>query len=361
LAGSIAHEFNNILTAITGNLLLAKMYAKPELEVYDILSEAEKAAHRAESLTRQLLTFSKGGTLFKKGVPATGLMKSLVDSLSSEGGVRFEVSIEEDLPLLNLDEGQIRQAINNLILNARQAMPDGGTIRLRAENVLSEGDAPLSMKAGKYVKISVEDQGTGIEGALMEKIFDPFFTTKKKSSGLGLTSAYSVIRNHDGYITVESSIGSGTTFHVYIPAVTDRIPVFGDEDKIFYSDRKKVLVMDDEEIVRTVIERMLAQCGCETEFAADGREMLRLYREAMDAGRPFDAVIIDLVVAAGMGGKEAIKELLLIDPGARAVVSSGYSDDLIMSDYRNYGFRGVLAKPYKITKLSRVLLEVMSA
>jgi CheY-like chemotaxis protein len=357
LAGAIAHEFNNILTAITGNLLLAKMYAKPELEVYDILTEAEKAAHRAEDLTRQLLTFSRGFPLFRKPVPVRKLLESLPGSLPGA----MEISVAEDLDVVNVDEGQIRQSIRNLIINARQAMSGGGVVGIRAEKVvISEESSQLSMKAGEYVRISVEDSGPGIEEAVMEKIFDPFFTTKKESTGLGLTTSYSIVKNHGGYITVQSEMGSGTTVHIYLPYDAEALPQPEEDEVIFFSDRKRILVMDDEEIVRTVLDRMLAQCGCETSFAAEGEEMVRLYKQAMEEGRPFDAVIVDLIVSRGMGGREAIGSLLALDPHAKAIVSSGYSDDGIMSDYRRYGFKGVLAKPYNLSKLSNILYSVIA-
>ena len=358
LAGGIAHEFNNILTAIVGNVILAKMYAKPGLEVFDILTEVEKAAQRAEDITEQLLTFSKGGMMFRKLTSVREIVGETLSRGPDSAGIKYEFFLPDDLYAVEADEGQIRQAVNNLVVNARQAMPGGGRIRISAENVSADSVSGLSLKEGDYVRLSIEDEGPGINDAHIEKIFDPFFTTKDRSSGLGLTGSFSIVRNHGGCITVESKPGSGAVFHVYLPAAHGKAIPPGDQKQLFPT-RRRILVMDDEEIVRTVLERMLLQCGCESIFAREGSEMIDIYKHAMIEGHPFDAVIIDLVVSAGMGGKEAVGKLLEIDPGARAIVSSGYSDDRIMSDFRQYGFKGVLAKPYRLSTLNNVLHEVI--
>jgi two-component system cell cycle sensor histidine kinase/response regulator CckA len=360
LAGGIAHEFNNILTAIHGNIMLAKMYAKPGLEVFDILVEAEKACKRAEDLTRQLLTFSKGGTLFRKKIFLRQIIADLAGAASINANIVCVADLPDNLWAIEADEGQIRQAISNLIMNAREAMPGGGVIKIRGENVTSDPSILPSLREGAYVKVSVEDQGDGIEEASLKKIFDPFFTTKEKGSGLGLTGALSIVKNHDGDITVESRPGSGTTFHVYLPAFFGAAIEPSSEGGGVVTDRKKVLVMDDDEMIRNVVERMLDQCGCEATFARDGEEMLTAYKRAVESARPFDAVIVDLIIQGGMGGKEAMERLLRIDPAARAIVSSGYSDDPIMADFRKYGFSGVLAKPYQLSGLRKALHEVIS-
>jgi PAS domain S-box-containing protein len=359
LAGGIAHEFNNILTAIVGNIVLAKMYAKPGLEVFDILTEAEKASQRAEDITQQLLTFSKGGMIFKKLTSVREIIGDMLGRVPDNTAIKYEFFLPDDLDAVEVDEGQIRQAVSNLVVNAREAMPRGGKIRLSAENVSAGPESHLCLKEGDYVKLSIEDEGPGIDDAYIEKIFDPFFTTKDRSSGLGLTGSFSIIRNHGGCITVESRPGAGAIFHVYLPAARDKVKNSDDRGKDLFSTRKRILVMDDEEIVRSVIDRMLLQCGCESTFARDGAEMINAYRSAMLQGHPFDAVIVDLVVSNGMGGKEAVGKLLEIDPEAKAIVSSGYSDDLIMSDFRQHGFKGVLAKPYRLSRLNQVLREVI--
>ena len=360
LAGGLAHQFNNILTALTGNIMLAKMYAKPGSEVSDILSEAEKASLKAQDLTRQLLTFSKGGAPFTKTLSLKELIRDLTGLVAKESTIRCEASVPQHLWPVEADEGQIRQAITNLLANACQAMPLGGLVKISAENVIADPALLPSLKEGAYVKLAISDQGTGIERNHMEKIFDPFFTTKQKGSGLGLTSAFSIVRSHNGRITVESEIGLGTTFTIYLPAALGKTAEEKAGGKVFLPGDKRILVMDDEDMVRNVIDRMLGQCGCTASFASDGREMIQLYSKGMESGRPFDAVIIDLIIASGMGGKEAVQKLLEVDPHARAIVSSGYSEDLIMSNFREFGFKGVLAKPYNLSELGKVLSEVIS-
>ncbi|MDA8082172.1 MAG: PAS domain S-box protein [Nitrospiraceae bacterium] len=365
LAAGIAHEYNNALTAISGNISLAAMYAKPGSEMADILGEAEKAAQKAEKLTRELSIFSKGGTLFKTRVAAAELISSLAAEHrgpaagpNTRPDIRIELSVLPGLWHVDVDIAQFGQAMNNIIENAIESMPGGGVILIAAENLESPPQSLPAIRQGAYIRISVSDRGHGISETHIEKIFEPFFTTKEKSSGLGLTAAASIIEGHDGYITVESAAGDGSTFHVYLPAATEQADAPGPENHSSLG-RRTILVMDDEELVRTVTERMLNQCGCFAVFASDGEEMLEKYREAREAGHPFDAVIMDLVISSGMGGKEAIAKLLEIDPGAKAIVSSGYADDRIMQHYREYGFRGVLPKPYPIPMLLRVLRDVL--
>ena len=360
LAGGLAHQFNNILTALTGNIMLAKMYAKPGTEVSDILSEAEKASLKASDLTRQLLTFSKGGAPFTKTLSLKELIRDLAGFVAKESAVRCEAFVPQNLWPVEADEGQIRQAITNLLANACQAMPLGGLVKISAENVIADPALMPSLREGAYVKLAITDQGAGIEKNYMDKIFDPFFTTKQKGSGLGLTSAFSIVRSHNGRITVESEIGIGTTFTIYLPAALGKTPEEKAGGKVFLPGDRRILVMDDEDMVRNVIDRMLGQCGCTASFARDGREMIELYRKGMESGRPFDAVIIDLIIAGGMGGKEAVQKLLEVDPHANAIVSSGYSEDLVMSNFREFGFKGVLAKPYNLSELGKVLSEVIS-
>lgn len=360
LAGGIAHDFNNIFTAIIGNISLAKMYAKPGLEMYDILTEVEKASLRAKNLTTQLLTFSKGGTPVKKLASVTKLIRDSANFALSGSNVRCEISMPDDLWPVEVDKGQISQVIHHLIINAQQAMPQGGIIRLKAENIAVGKGHYLPLNEGKYIKISLEDEGIGIPQEHLSKIFDPYFTTKQEGSGIGLATAYSIIKNHEGYITAESKLGVGTTFHIYLPASEEKIQLIKDTLTVspVGSGRGNILVMDDDEIVRIVVDRMLGQCGYEAEFAEDGKEAIELYKKAKESGAPFDAVIIDLVIPAGMGGKEAIQKLLELDPDIKAIVSSGYSDDPVMSNYKEYGFKGALAKPYEITDLRQMLHNV---
>jgi two-component system cell cycle sensor histidine kinase/response regulator CckA len=358
LAGGIAHDFNNILTAILGNVSLAKIYDL-QSNVQERLTEAEKACMQAKELTQQLLTFSRGGAPVKKVTSIAHLLSDSAIFASSGSNARCECSIPDDLWAAEVDEGQISQVVNNLVINAEQAMPGGGVIKVSAENIfLSESVLPL--EDGNYVKISVEDQGVGIPEQHLQRIFDPYFTTKQKGSGLGLATSYSIIRNHDGHIVVESILGVGTTFHIYLPASSEEAVTREKmEEEIPVMGKGNILVMDDEEFIRELVGDMLVNIGYEATTVSDGAEAVELYKEAKESGRPFDAVIMDLTVPGGMGGREALRRIMEIDPEIKAIVSSGYSNDPIMADFGKYGFSGVIAKPYKTGELSEVLYKVM--
>lgn len=359
LAGGIAHDFNNLLTAIMGNITLAKMNLYSPDEAYQQLEEAEKASLRAKDLTKQLLTFSKGGKPIKKTTSIVELTKESASFALRGSNVRCEFSIPDDLWPVNVDEGQVSQVINNLIINADQSMPEGGTIKIKSENVTVTESDVLPLKEGGYVKISIKDHGIGIPKEYLPKIFDPYFTTKHKGSGLGLATAYSVIKKHDGHITAESETGIGTTFLIYLPASKENVLTKKVKDEKPLTGKGKILVMDDEEVVREVAGLMLRTIGYEVEFASDGVEAIELYKRAMESGEPFEAAIMDLTVPGGMGGKEAIKNLLELDPNVKAIVSSGYSTDPIMSEFEQYGFKGIMAKPYQIEELSRMVSEII--
>ena len=360
LAGGIAHDFNNILMGILGNITLAKMNVGSDDKVIEKLTEAERASLRAKDLTQQLLTFSKGGAPIKKTVSIWELLKDSVSFALRGSNVSCEFFLPDDLWPVELDEGQISQVINNLVINANQAMPEGGIIEVKAEKIYLEEKGAVPLKAGKYIRITIKDKGIGIAEEHLPKIFDPYFTTKQKGSGLGLTSAYSIIKNHDGYISVESKPGEGTSFYIYLPAsekeISERKP---QEEKPLFG-QGRILVMDDEEIVRNVAGEMLKSIGYKVEFARDGAEAIEMYKNAKESGNAFDAVIMDLTIPAGMGGKEAIKKLLEIDPEAKAIVSSGYSNDPVMSDFRRYGFMGVVAKPYETKELGEVIYKTIT-
>ncbi|MEW5947972.1 MAG: ATP-binding protein [Thermodesulfobacteriota bacterium] len=355
LAGGIAHDFNNILTGILGNIGLAMIHMQSEDITFKRLAAAEKAALQARDLTQHLLTFSRGGAPVKKAASITELLRDSVMFALTGSNVQCEFSIPADLRPLDVDEGQINQVINNLIVNALQAMPEGGTIKVGAENIIVDAGQGLPLKEGAYVKISIEDEGIGISKAHLQKIFDPYFTTKQKGSGLGLAITYSIVRQHGGYIDVESELGVGTRFSIYLPASAERMVAGGKPKEEIIGGEGTVLLMDDEEVVRDVAGEMLKHMGYTVEFAEDGVGAIDLYIKARSSGRPFDFVIMDLTIPGGMGGKEAIKRLREINPSVKAVVSSGYSNDPIMADFRSYGFSGIVAKPYKIEELGRVL------
>jgi PAS domain S-box-containing protein len=360
LAGGIAHDFNNLLTAIFGNITLAKMYANRESEVYKRLEESEKATLRAKDLTHQLLTFSKGGAPVKKTVLLQELVRESACFALRGANVKCEFSFPADLWHVEADEGQLSQVLNNLIINAAHAMREGGTIQVRCRNV--SGDRKeLPLAKGRHVSISIMDHGTGIPKEHLSKIFDPYFTTKKKGSGLGLSTTYSIVKNHGGFLTVESEPGIGTTFHIYLPASEGKRPPASAGEERIATGRGRILVMDDEEMIRDVSRNMLESLGYKVTLARDGAEAIAAYKRAMASGEPFDSVIMDLTVPGGMGGQEAVKDLLEIDPGVKAIVCSGYSSDPVMATYREIGFRGVVRKPYSMKQLSETIRDVLSS
>ncbi len=360
LAGGIAHDFNNILTAILSNISIARIYLGKDDRVLERLVEAEKASMRAKDLTQQLLTFSKGGTPIKKTMSIVELVKDSARFALRGSNVTCEFLIPDDLRPVEVDEGQMSQVISNIVINASQAMPEGGTIRIKAENVDIRADASLPLNGGGYIKIDIEDSGVGIPREHLRKIFDPYFTTKQRGSGLGLAVTYSIIRNHDGHISVESCYGKGTVFHIYLPASDKEVAAGEEAEEVPVSGKGRILLMDDEEMILDVASQSLRLFGYEVVCARDGSEAVRLYKEAKEEGEGFDAVIFDLIVPGGMGGKEALGELIKTDPDIRAIVSSGYSNDPIMANYRKDGFVDVVTKPYKIDKLISVLNRVVS-
>jgi CheY-like chemotaxis protein len=288
------------------------------------------------------------------------LVKDSANFALMGSNIKSKYDIDPNLWPVEADENQITRVINNLVMNSQQAMPEGGFIEINAINIKVDSVDMLPLAPGKYVKISIIDKGIGIPEKILPKIFDPYFTTKQKGSGIGLAVCYSIIKKHNGYITVESETGKGSSFHFYLPAVPEKAPspeVIKDSS---ITGKGKVLLMDDEEIIRTVAARMLAFIGYEFEMAKDGTEAINLYKARMDAGEPFSAVILDLTIPAGVGGKETINRLMKIDPEVRGIVSSGYSNDPIMAEYREYGFCGFLPKPYKIDELRSVLHEVIN-
>jgi len=359
LAGGIAHDFNNMLTGILGNIELAKMYARQDKKACERLSEAEQATLRAKDLTLQLLTFSKGGAPVKSALAVKDLIRELVNFSLRGSKVKCDFSIPEDLWPIEADEGQISQVMNNMIINADQAMPEGGTIRVSCGNVhVRDADVP-SLPAGRYVKIMIEDRGIGILPEHRSKIFDPYFTTKQRGSGLGLATSYSIIRKHHGQITVDSEPGKGSTFHIYLPASEGKVPAKGPITAGPPTGEGYILVMDDDATVRESAKNMLRALGYEVAVTADGVEAIEAYRQAKQVGRPFDAVLMDLTVPGGMGGKDAARILLESDPAARVIVSSGYSHDQILAQYREHGFRGVLIKPYRLRELGEAVQQVI--
>jgi PAS domain S-box-containing protein len=368
-------EAIGFLTAIIGNISLANMVNENRVpEITEILGKAESACTKAKALTGQLLTFAKGGKPVKKVRDIRSLLRESSEFIARGKGAQLKFDIAEDLYLVEVDDGQLNQVMNNLVINAIQATEKkkDPTIRVMADNFFNQRMGKVPLKRGKYVRITVTDNGHGIKKENIEKIFDPYFTTKQFSSqkgcGLGLSSTYSIVKHHGGHISVDSTPGKGTTFSFYLPVSRKKAP-----DKPVISNGKtkawnrmssekrgRILVMDDEEIIRDLSVEFLTLLGHTVETAPDGEEALRVYGKAARARRPFDAVIMDLTIPGGLGGKEAIKQLRKLDPHARAIVSSGYSHDPVMAEYENHGFDAVIAKPFRIEDLREVVERVLS-
>jgi PAS domain S-box-containing protein len=366
LAGGIAHDFNNLLTAIVGNITMARLYATSEDRIHKRLEEAERACFRAKDLTQQLLTFAKGGAPIKQLTCIGELIRDSASFAVMGTNVRCEFFIQDGAWNVEVDKGQISQVVNNLVINAQQAMPEGGIIAIRVENVVGREETAVGSRATfspakeglRYVRITIEDKGIGIREDFLSKIFDPYFTTKQKGSGLGLATSYSIIKNHGGHLGVESQLGRGTKFYIYLLASDKKEAPGADYEEKIIRGKGKILLMDDEEGVREALGGMLSQIGYDVAYARDGKEAIEKYLRSKE-NNPFDLVIMDLTIPGGIGGKEAIETLLNADPNIKAIVSSGYSSDPVMSEFQKYGFRGVIPKPYSIEDLSATVDRVM--
>jgi PAS domain S-box-containing protein len=363
LAGGIAHDFNNLLTAILGNISLIriKLEKNDNKNLFKLLENSETASMRAKDLTQQLLTFSKGGLPIIKTISIAKLIEECAVFTLRGSKIKSHFDIKPDLWLIDADEGQINQVIQNLVMNALQAMPEGGNIIISAQNVrIDERNTKIyQLPQGDFVKISIEDNGTGIPKENFDKIFDPYFTTKEKGHGLGLSTSYSIIKKHNGQITVESGGISGTVFNVWIPKSKNDQSVYKQDCHKVVHGHGKILIMDDEELIRNLLEEILFDLGYEVDTSTDGEEAISLFKEALDEQSNYDLVILDLTVPGKMGGLETVKHILEIDPGTKAIVTSGYSNDPIMSDFRNYGFTGIITKPYKIEEISTIIYTVL--
>jgi two-component system cell cycle sensor histidine kinase/response regulator CckA len=359
LADGMAHRFSNVLTAIMGNLSLALIEANPEEKLFEKLAEAERAALKAKELVQELMALSVGAKPIKRVVPIIDLIKDVCIPVLKGTDIRCEFSPPPDVWPVEVDPGQFRQALYSLFLNAVEAMPQGGLLTVAAENLSLTGDGEPPLSPGKYLKLSIQDQGSGIAPQELPKIFDPNFTTKGGRVGLGLTSVYSIIQENLGLITALSELNVGTTFDIYLPAIEPVASSSEESPGELLSGKGRILVLDDDPMVRVVTEQMLEHLGYSVIFARDGRQAIDRYAEARKAKRPFDAVIIDVSIPYGMGGKETIDQLLKIEPKARVIASSGYVNDPYMSTYEDHGFADVLAKPYQVRELGAVLHRVV--
>ncbi len=359
LAGGIAHDFNNILTAILANVSLALVDTEPEGPLYASLFEAQKAISRAHDLTQQLLTFSKGGVPVKRPVIIANIIREAVGFALTGSKTRCEFDIPDDLYMVEADPGQMSQVFHNLIINADQAMPQGGIIRVQANNTVIDKDNVLSLKPGKWVRIKITDQGVGIAEKNLKKVFDPFFTTKQEGSGLGLSSTYSIVKRHDGYIEVESRIDSGTTFTIYLPATAVAEETSDTCRRKISRGMGRVLIMDDDRAVQKVAGKALEKSGYSVDYAGSEQEAIDKFESAISLSDPYDVVILDLTMPGGKGGTEVIKSLRKIDSKIKAIVASGYSNDPVLADYLRYGFSGFIAKPFNATTLAAKVKEIL--
>jgi PAS domain S-box-containing protein len=362
LAGGIAHDFNNILAAIIGNINLALYDSNLGEGTRRLLTEAEKASLRAKALTQQLLTFSKGGEPVKETASIAEIIRDSADFVLSGSAVACHYSFPDDLWLVDVDRGQISQVIQNLIINAKHAMPGGGTIEVACANINSSVPPELFLpETGKYIKIAISDNGIGIPENMIDKIFDPYFTTKQEGSGLGLAITHSIISKHNGSISVQSKIGIGTTFTLYLPA-TEHPPKTQQKPQETINTeigRIRVMIMDDDEMVQDVARAMLTMLGHEVILAGNGAEAIEIYQRQSSSGQAIDIIIMDLTIPGGMGGKEAVEKILAINPKAKVIVSSGYSNDPIMAHCQEYGFVAAIGKPFQMQKIIDTINRIM--
>ncbi len=388
LAARIAHDFNNLLTVILGNLSLTKILLAPGDAALRRLADTEKACLRAKDLTRQLLAFARGGLPVKKPLALEPLVRESTRLILQDANVAYRLNWPDPLPQVSADAEQLHQLLYELLTNALHATPIGGSIHVRGESVRLNADGSIPLPEGDYVRVSVRDEGLGIPEQHLTRIFEPFFSTKENARGLGLATCFLIARNHDGFMTVDSAPGFGTTFFLYLPALpafvhlpaarpqqqwTDPPPPrrvstideLGDPYAPMplapgAADTRRILVMDDEQPICDLAAELLTREGYAVDTAKDGEEAILKYTEARDSGQPFDVVILDLTVRGGLGGRDTVKRLAQIDPGVRAIVSSGYSQDLMMSRYRDFGFCGVVSKPYSVSELTQEIEQAVA-
>ncbi len=357
LAGGIAHDFNNFLTVVQGNIEVAKSQLDSGEGARRFLDQAGNACQRAASLSSQLLTFAKGGDPVKRVVSIAKLVTDAVQLAGSGSSLIIDVTIGEHLWFAYVDPSQMSQVLHNILVNAQQAMPSGGTIEVRAENIAR----PILEDFDPWIRISIRDYGCGISAEIMERIFDPYFTTKPGGSGLGLATAYAIVAKHGGNLSVDSTESAGTVFTIDLPASREtsqpQAPIIAQ----LRAGTERLLVMDDVDDLRVLFKAVLSQLGYDVQTARDGDEAIALYKAAKANGTGFDAVLLDLTVIGGMGGVETAAKLKELEPSLKLIVSSGYSDAPVMSGFIDYGFDAVILKPWTVIEISEVLRRVLTA
>lgn len=363
LAGGLAHDFNNLLTAILGQLSLAKFFIASDNPVFHRLNEAEMASLRAQDLTQQLLMFAKGGTPVRKPASLSQIVEENTRLVLTGTNVKCEFHLAKNLSTVEVDVGQISQVVQNLAINAMQAMDEGGTLTVFGQNITIDrhySQTRTDLTVGNWVKVSFIDHGVGISKEQLDKIFDPYFTTKTNGHGLGLATSYSIINNHGGVLTVDSELGVGTTFTILLPA-SNEIQVLTDQaSPQIRLGQGKVLVMDDEKPIRQVLGEMLEVCGYTYQTAKNGKEAISMFAQAQEMGTPFDLVILDLTIPGEIGGRAVVQKMQQLVPSVKAIVVSGYSNDPVLSNFREYGFHGRISKPFRLGEVSEVIDEILS-
>jgi len=364
LAGGIAHDFNNLLAAIVGNISLAKMSINPDNKAIHRLTEAEGIVFKARDLVSKLLLFARGREGQKREVDVKKLVGDVARLVFSGSGIKCELDLSPELPLILADEDQIRQVITNIMINSKEAMGDEGILSVRGELVRIDRTNSFFLSEGNYLKLSISDTGGGIRKEHLSKVFDPYFSTKEmgpiKGTGLGLALAYAIVKNHDGHIEIDSKYGSGTTVTIYLPAERPSQGPKEEKREKGLLTKGKILIMDDEEMVRNVTQEILTSFGFQVECARSGFEAIELYRRALSQREPFNVVILDLTVQGSIGGKETLIYLKEIDPNVKAIISSGYTYDPALTAYREYGFEGAITKPFEVDKLIELIENVMA-
>lgn len=360
LSSGIANDFNNLLTAIIGNINLVRKLSGIPADSIELLKNAEKASRRVKALTQQLLTFSKEGMPIRKITAVDSLIRDSVEFALYGSTIVSRFDIPDDLLLVDVDGAQIGQVVQNIVTNARQAIKGSGAIHIECRNILDAQAEELPLRLqGNYVEIAIRDSGHGIPLRHQGKIFEPYFTTRDNGSGLGLTIAQSIIQRHDGYIHVNSEENKGSTFTIYLPAAVDQHMPEEQEKKRGKGKNFKILVVDTEEMLLGIAGRMLVHLGHECVCAKSSREALDLYKHLWKTGSPVDGVIVDLTLPGGMGGKETAAAIFDINSEARIIVSSGYSNDPVMVDFDEYGFCAAIAKPFDMDELAEVIETVL--
>lgn len=361
LAGGIAHDFNNIHTILFGNIAMAKSELSPQHPSFEILEQAENAYLRANNLTKKLLTFARGGEPIKTSIRVDRLVSNFLHKEENRSKLNYLINNEAGEPVIDGDKKQLEQVLENLVSNAVEAMPDGGNLHISIEKSHAPDDSRFNLPQGEYVLLKVRDEGHGIEPDILPSIFDPYFSTRKSNVGLGLAIIFSIINKHGGQVIVDSTPQVGTSFSLYFPAgrISENIDKTPNESSISGPAKPRILVMDDEDGIAALTKKMLEKNNHDVDCVGDGELAVRYFREAKEAGKSYDCLIMDLTVPGGMGGQEAMEEILKIDADAKAIVASGYANDTVMSNFREYGFTDVITKPFTLRNLNSTVKKVL--